>query len=65
MKEPSSVHCYNHDKLIDKFVLQNECTRHLSSQVSRAMGEAGKEHQALLLHCAVEVAGNAEPCWEL
>ena len=50
MKEPSSVHCYNHDKLIDKFVLQNECTRHLSSQVSRAMGEAGKEHQALLLH---------------
>ncbi len=24
------------------------------------MGEAGKEHQALLLHCIVEVAGNAE-----
>jgi len=24
------------------------------------MGEAGKEHQALLLHCAVEVAGDAD-----
>ncbi len=62
MKEPSSVHCYNHNELIDKFVLQNERTRHLGSQVSRAMGEAGQEHQALLLHCVVEVAGNAEPC---
>ena len=26
------------------------------------MGEAGKEHQAFLLHCIVEMAGNAEPC---
>ncbi len=46
-------------------MLQNECTRYLDSQVSRALGEAGEEHQALLLHCIVEVAGNAEPLWEL
>ena len=46
-------------------MLQNECTRHLNSQVSRALGEVGEEHQALLLHCIVEVAGNAEHLWEL
>ena len=35
-KEASSMHSY---KLIDKFVLQNESTRHLGSQVSQALGE--------------------------
>jgi len=29
------------------------------------MGEAGKEHQAFLLHCIVEMAGNAEPLQNL
>ncbi len=46
-------------------MLQNERTRHLGSQVSRALGEAREEHQALLLHCIVEVAGNAELFWQL
>ena len=46
-------------------MLQNERTRHLGSQVSRALKEAREEHQALLLHCIVEVAGNAEPFWQL